>query len=363
MEQNVIIFGDFDPFLGAGLKIDRKEFDIDLSKSKNDKSCEKHNADSLSIEELYDTVRSEIEDRKLPNVSSKYLLFADGKKIDEDEDTFFTESGKPIEHLDSDTLFSKGHKEMFKDYRAYLDITYHDKNRSTLLSAFLRFSEIGTRIFAEYSLYYLPPLDESIYNVDRMPINEKLFSLKLEFLTLGLIVADILLAPYVIFSLALFVYACSPIYKLLTYKIDQASKKRSTEKKIKKGGPINFGVRTSFRESIADYNYANFFNIQDNKIIGTSIVKSIFDSTADLLDAKGLDSSFIRKTMIPQVIQNINNFNGNNITHVQGNVRGNNVAIGEKSSINNINNDFSNDSTYINNDFSNDSTSPSRDIR
>jgi hypothetical protein len=67
--------------------------------------------------------------------------------------------------------------------------------------------------------------------------------------------------------------------------------------------------------------------------------------------------------MIPQVIQNINNFNGNNITHVQGNVRGNNVAIGEKSSINNINNDFSNDSTYINNDFSNDSTSPSRDIR
>lgn len=329
IEQNVIIFGDYDPFLGAGIKIDNTDFDIDLSNSKKGMSDQK-NADSLSIEELYDAVSREIKRSKLPNVSLNYLLFADGKKIDEADFLLSSKLGEPIEYLDFDTLFTKGNKEMFKDYRAYLDITYHDKNRSTLLSAFLRFSEIGTRIFAEYSLYYLPPLDETIFNIDSIPTNEKLFNLKLGVITLCLIVADILLAPFIIFSLALFVYACRPIIKLFNCKMNKTSNDVSTEAKIKKGSPINFGEKLTFRESIADYKFSSYFSSQDVKTIGVSLVKSIFGSTADLLDSKGLDSSYLRKTMIPQVTQNITNFNGD--------IRAKNVAVGEKSSINNIEN-------------------------
>ena len=53
----------------------------------------------------------------------------------------------------------------------------------------------------------------------------------------------------------------------------------------------------------------------------SSIEKSILNSVADLLDAKGLDSSFLRKNMIPQVNQNIMMFNGD--------INAEQVAIGE----------------------------------
>lgn len=241
MGQNVIVFGGYSPFLGAGHRIKSRNFIIDLSKLQNGQADEQNNSDTLSIEDLYTAVNHEIESKKLPNVSLNYLLFADGKEIDRVDFLLPTKLGKPIENLDLDTLFSKGNKDIFKDYRAYINIRYHDKTRSTLLSAFLRFSEVGKEIFTEYSFYFLPPVDEDIFDIDKMPINKSVFGLKIGFTTLCFIGAYITLVPYIIPSLVLFAFTVRPIIKLLRYKIDEIDIKVFFERKIKEGNVTIMG--------------------------------------------------------------------------------------------------------------------------
>ena len=321
--QNVIVFGGYSPFLGAGHKLKSRNFIIDLSRSQKNQADEQNNSDTLSVEDLYTAVNREIKNKELPNVSLNYLLFADGKEIDKIDFLLPTKLGAPVENLDFGTLFSKGHKEIFKDYRAYINIRYHDKIRSTLLSTFLRFSEVGTEIFTEYSFYFLPPVDENIFDIDKVPINKIVFDFKVGLLTLFSIGAYITLVPYIIPSVVLFAIAVSPILKLLRYKFDEIDIKLFFERKIRRGERHNYGLDKTFRENIADTNYKNYFNSQDVMMMQGSIEKSILNSIADLLDAKGLDSSFLRKNMIPQVNQNIMMFNGD--------INAEQVAIGEGS--------------------------------
>jgi len=62
-------------------------------------------------------------------------------------------------------------------------------------------------------------------------------------------------------------------------------------------GSHNYGTMKTFRETIANPNYKSYFSAQDVTMAIGSIEKSIIKSIADLLDEKGIDSSFLRNEM------------------------------------------------------------------
>lgn len=319
-DQNIVVFGDYFPFLGSGQRVGYWNFVIDSSKRQSGESnnkdncnvlCEglqkplneeeyERNLENLSIKELYERVYIDINKKNLP-VSLEYILYADGKEIDRNK--FLLEDVSKIRtFLENVDPFSENHNEdTFKDYRTYLLLRYHDKARSTLSSTFLRFSKVGKNFFTECSFYVLTPINENVYNIDKLPINSNLFTFKVGLATLVLIAFIIKLSDLSgLFSLILLVFSALPLILILYHRIIINERKTDT-KRIKRGEPHNYGVIKTFRETIASLNYKNYFSAQDILMIHGSIEKSIINSIADLLDAKGLDSSFLRENMMPFV--------------------------------------------------------------
>lgn len=81
--QNVIIFGGYFPFLGAGYRIGNWNFVIDTSKPAKSPNSESSQPKDITIDEVYNAVSEEIKKKNLPNVSDECILFADGKELQE----------------------------------------------------------------------------------------------------------------------------------------------------------------------------------------------------------------------------------------------------------------------------------------
>ena len=264
----------------------------------------------LSVRELYEIVYERIKNKNLPNLSYKFILFADGNKEDElgfllndrkkpctyieDLDLFTDKSGdKSRANIQSDSIesfFEICKEGIFKDYRTYLNISHHDKNRSTLFSTFLRFSKIEKELFAECSFYVLTPIDENIYNIDKLPKKYRFFVIKSVLVTIGLIVAYMMFSGSIIPALVLFVFSILPLVIMFNNRFKEREYKIDIEQ-IKRGEPHNYGLLRTFREAIASPDYKNYFSAQDIILIQNTLENAIVDSVADLLEAKGIDTS------------------------------------------------------------------------
>jgi hypothetical protein len=312
--QNVIVFGDYFPFLGTGHRARNWNFVIDTTKQAKNPINEVNFPKDISIEEIYTSVSQKIQEKCLPNLSWSYVLFADGNELDKTEFLLPDRVGDPIRHLDADALFSEGHRDNYKDYRTYMNIRYYDKVRSTLFSTFLRFSKTGKEIFAECSFYILPPIDENKYNIDKLPLNDDLFSLKIGLITLGFIIAYITIAsvPDLAFIplLVLAAVAFLPLFIILIGLFNDYKNKRQLKSRIERGSPHNYGRAKTFREAIASPNYKNYFSAQDIIMVQNSLEQTIINTVADLLDSKGIDSSFLRNDLLAFVNQGIMMFGG-----------------------------------------------------
>jgi len=222
--------------------------------------------------------------------------------------------GEPIYNLDRDVLIREGHGSLYNDWRTYLCLQYHDKLRSTLFSTFLRFSKVGTDLFAECSFYILPPIDENRFNIDRLALNDDLLKIKTASVTLiAVAVALLMMSSFGssgILPLILLILTLYPLSIIFKGRFQESSESKDLKKKIKRGEPHNYGATSTFRESISSQNYKNYFSAQDLIMIQNSIEQAIVYSVADLLDSKGIDSSFLRKDMIAYVNQGIMMFGG-----------------------------------------------------
>ena len=330
IKQNVITFGGYYPFLGAGRRARNWNFSIDSSKTSKKPDDGKPNLPTeLSIEELYNAVQEEINKKGLLNISHDYILYADGNEVDKSKKLLPNRVGEPIDNLELSDLIQEGHSSLYNDWRTYFCLQYHDKLRSTLFSTFLRFSKVGTDIFAECSFYILPPIDENKYNVDRLALNDDSLIIKTGLITLVSVTVALLmmssdglsgLPPFILLILTIY-----PLFIVFKGRFREFSEKKDMKKRIERGEPHNYGAISTFREAIASSNYKNYFSAQDIIMVQNSIEQAIIYSVADLLDSKEIDSSFLRKEMIAHVNQNIMTFNGN--------IDGNNIAIGPNAKI------------------------------
>jgi len=315
IKQNVITFGGYYPFLGAGRRARNWNFSIDSSKTSKKPDDGKPNLPSeISTGELYNAVQGGINKKCLPNISHDYILYADGNEVDKSKKLLPNRVGEPIDNLELSDLIQEGHSSLYNDWRTYFCLQYHDKLRSTLFSTFLRFSKVGTDIFAECSFYILPPIDENKYNIDRLALNDDLLIIKTGLFTLVSVSVALLMMssdgfsgipPFILLILTLY-----PLFIIFKGRFREFFEKKNMKKKIERGEPHNYGAISTFREAIASPNYKNYFSAQDIIMVQNSIEQAIIYSVADLLDSKGIDSSFLRKEMIAYVNQGIMMFGG-----------------------------------------------------
>ena len=330
IKQNVITFGGYYPFLGAGIRARNWNFSIDSLKSSKNRDDNKPDSPSeILTEELYNVVTEGINKKGLPNISQEYILLADGHEVNRLKKVLPNIVGEPVDNLDLAVLIREGHGSLYNDWRTYLCLQYHDKLRSTLFSTFLRFSKVGTDIFAECSFYILPPIDENKYNIDRLALNDDVLKMKTGLVTLvSVAVALMMMSSYVLSGippLILLLLTFYPLFTVFKGRFREFSESKDLKKKIERGEPHNYGAKSTFRESIASSNYKNYFSAQDIIMVQNGIEQAIIYSVAELLDSKGIDSSFLREEMIAYVNQNTMTFSGN--------IEGENIAIGTNAKI------------------------------
>ena len=312
--QNIIIFGDYFPFVGAGNRARSWNLIVDTTKPSKSNVSDSTNPSDILIDELYSAVDEELKTKGLPNLTQDYLLFADGREL---ESTFlkpFSVDTEPIYHLDPKLVFNEGHKGLYEEFRTYKSINYFDKSRSTLLSTFLRFSKIGRELFIECCFYILPPIDENRFNIDRIPLYDNSLQLKAAAITAIFSLAVLILGRIpgvsLITLVLVIVAAFMPLARVIRNKYDDMIIFKDLKERIKKGEPHNYGNIKTFRESISSKNYKNYFSAQDVVAIQNSIEKAIIYSTAKILDAKGIESSLLTGDLLTLVNKGIMMYGG-----------------------------------------------------
>jgi hypothetical protein len=293
IKQNVIVFGRYFPFLGSGQRVNNWNFVIDTSNKSTLKNNCIQSQQNLSIGELYKAVSDEINKTGL-KIIKEYLLYVDGNEIENDKSLLVDES-KPIIYRENiDPSFNEHENDIFKDHRTYMLLKFHDEPRSTLLSTFLRFSHAGNNFFTECSFCVLTPINENIYNIDKLPRNNY-FKLKAILTTIVVVIVYSLVSiANPVIPLILLIITLYPLLYILYHRTNEYKTAVNNFKNI---GSHNYGILKTFRETIASPNYKSYFSAQDITMAIGNIEKSIIKSTADLLDEKGIDSSFIRNEM------------------------------------------------------------------
>ncbi|MFA6371550.1 MAG: hypothetical protein WCW68_02895 [Methanothrix sp.] len=313
--QNVVVFGDYYPFLGAGNKIKNWNFVVDSTKkSKIIANFTENLPKEINIEEIYKNIICDISNKEFPNISLKYILLADGNELDKSKFLLPKDKSDPVISLDQNFILAEGHKSIYNEYRTYIKIEYLDKIRTTLFSTFLRFSMTGKEIFGECTFHVLPPIDETKYNIDRISQNDIYFMLRFGSVTLLMLILSIFMmsSPQLasMVFLALFVIVLLPLLVILAYYIHEYIYKFTTKERVDRGEPHNYGKIKTFREIIAKRDYKNYFSAQDIVMIQNSIEQTVINSIADLLDTNGIDSSLLRDDVMAFVNQGIMMFGG-----------------------------------------------------
>lgn len=327
--QNVVVFGDYYPFLGAGNKIKNWNFVVDLTKKSKMAKISEVLPQQFSIQDIYKNVYNDILSKDLPNISLRYILFADGNELDKSGFLFSKDKVDPVISLDEKFIFDEGHKNIYNEYRTYIKIEYLDKIRTTLFSIFLRFSITGKELFGECTFHVLPPIDESRYNIDRISRNDIYFILKFGSISLAMIILAtwaISVTPLsgIVFAV-LFLLVLLPLIAILLAHITEYIVNVTTKERVERGEPHNYGKIKTFREIIAKSDYKNYYSAQDIVMIQNSIEQTVINSIANLLDEKGIDSSILREDVMSFVNQGIMMFGGK--------LQAENIAVGASAKI------------------------------
>ena len=321
-DANVIIYGGFSPFVGAGLNIGGWSFAIDASKGKEDMGIIAKPA-SFQVSELYDYVTDSINRLELKNLSIEDNLYVNGEEIRDRKDPLM----RPITRL-QDSFVKSFIEKPTHFARHYRCIRVTDWKGELILSIFLRFSKSEQNVFVEANYYLLTPLNRYYRQFDRIkpePSSEDIRKMVLEtmFTTFAFGIASL-----------------TSVFKRFSDSQKRKKQKKEKIKEIKSNYAFNYGAITSLRERVSDSNeYNRYFQKLDQEMYLKSIERRIVDGLSKFLDGKNIDTSDFKETR--STILN------HGVMVSGGSVQAQNLTVGEraKSIISNISTGGSTSST------------------
>ena len=309
--QNVIIFGGFKPFLGAGTELGSYSVAIDrIPKQSESESFDKSDRIDIPVYEFYKSIDEEIKKLKLPNIEIVSRLHVDGFELDNTSPFLESYLSKPKVVILEDQIWTLGQVDLESNRRAYRVFRYIDKSRDNVFSYFLRFYNIGSVTFVEVSSYALQSFDRSRFTLKPLLEDNQLTRI------LKTIGAGILLATFSLYIIPavwqVWVFLRN-IYSWWRYDSRQKRAARLQEE-------YNYGLVRTFRESIAAPLDQSYFANQDMIMYLKAFQEGTLKGIVSLLRRYGVDTSEFEKTAT-----NINN----GVIMSGGNLSANQVAVGQ----------------------------------
>jgi hypothetical protein len=318
--QNVIVFGGFKPFLGAGQKI--KNSDITVSINRNISSSGETCTESVNIPEkrFYDSIDNEVSKLNLPNTETLAQLHVKGFELNTDDLILFGRLSQPVPTLSESQIWEMGQENFKSDKRAYRVYRHIDEKRDNVLSYFVRFYNLGTITFVEAVAYGLTSFDRRRFSLS--PVLKYNRALKLGHMLL----IFLLISQFRIYLLIAFYQLFISIKNLLEWKLLDIQSRRSARLHEE----YNYGLKQTFRESIANPFDSNYYGNQDLVMYWRSIQQAVFKGIISVLKEENLDTSQFEKSA--QAIVN------HGVMVTGGSLRTDNLLIGQGAGVKVFNN-------------------------
>ncbi|MBK7920022.1 MAG: hypothetical protein IPJ94_27950 [Chloroflexi bacterium] len=279
--QNVITFGGYRPFLGAGIRISGWTLSIERKPAK-DSNADHNTHINIPLHQFYQAADEAVKNLELRDIKQNLCLFVNGYELEPDEVLLKSRDSHPLATLPEERIQDFFDSDLLIDKRAYQLFSYHDKVRDNLLSYFLRFYNIGAITFVETSVHTLTNVDQSRYSLSSLLDESATIKvIKTAFFTLLLAV---LYSIYVIPALFnVYRYGST----LLAWRGEDKRQKQSA----KSAEEYNYGLVQTFRESVAAPFYQNYFGVQDLTMYWKTLDEAVLSSIVKTLKNHGVEVS------------------------------------------------------------------------
>jgi len=280
-ESNVIIFGGYSPFVGAGIDIGGWSFAINTNKGKEEvgKICEPK---TFEANEMYKFISEKLEKIQIGKVVIKDILCVNGQELREDTRFLANPYTKPYNRVEQE-IIEKYIGIADENIRHYECIRIHSWKDELILSIFFRITKINQNLFIETRFFLLTPLNDLYSQIDNI-LAYPTFKIRMAELQASAFISIFLLAfsPFIIAS-----YIFSPLSRW--------SSNRAIRKLIKNNLNFNYGAITNLRESQSSAVYKKYFQKLDKDMHMKIFEKQLLDYIVQFLDSKNIDTSELKE--------------------------------------------------------------------
>jgi hypothetical protein len=278
---DVTVYSGFTPFVGVGFDHGGWSFAVNISEGKTDLSGTRPPR-PFAVEDLQERVTADIEALGIATLTIADRVYADGRRIREDEALLPDPMRRPatwIEpHALSDLLDARG--EAVRQYRVVRVAAWGGE---LVLSIFVRFLRVERGLFTEVGYFLLPPLDESCHAVDRIrPAPDWRANLRLLF--------DSVVATPILWVQAPFAVA----YRLLA-PLRRRLRARRARLQVRADPSFDYGAAPSVRDELKSKAYRQYFQKLDREMYAKVIERQLLDSMINFLDEHDIDTSELRQ--------------------------------------------------------------------
>ena len=163
-DQNLVVYGGFVPFVGAGQPAGGWSFVVDLNKAKDDAHAGARPAD-FALEELSVAVGAAVNSLGLPGLRQQDMYLVHGADIRKNANVLPDECGRPAQTIEM-RMATRLDDVNDLSIRRYTWVTIADWAKELTVSYFIRCSKKGHTLFCECSSYLLTPVHNQYRKID-----------------------------------------------------------------------------------------------------------------------------------------------------------------------------------------------------
>jgi hypothetical protein len=281
-DQNLVVYKDFFPFLGAGVSLGGWSFIVDISKP-SERPGFSGDPTKFQIKELYQVIDEDLLGLNLSGLVTKDFFFVNGREIRDDKEILPDIYGRPVKELPSNRA-GKYMIESDSRIRHYRWIRVHDWDQELVMSYFLRCTIRGKNMFVEINRCLLTPIRDKYRGIDALPPPDgrRTLGLLLTSLVIGPILA--VLSPLILFG---------RLNEALSETL--GGKERYRRRAIREDILFDYGAGQGFRQAFSSGLFAHFFQKADGDFYVKVLEKVVLDSIIMFLDDRHVDTSDLRE--------------------------------------------------------------------
>ena len=315
--QNLVVYRNFTPFVGAGVALGSWTILVDGTRRCDDPT--RGAPVPFTSPEVYEVVMSAIKRLHLPNVEVRDFVFAAGQDVRNDREILPHQYGRPAQRISPARVERLRQDNSDPQMRWYPWIRIYDWNNELVLSQFLRFHRQGKHLFIELNRYVLTPLGERERQIDTQPPN-------------GIIKAIVYFVLCATFGWIAAAVGVLSLIGRAKRALDEAIGWTESQRRraIREMPRFNYGVETSLRESASSGSYEHYFQKIDANMYARILEEEILKTVIEFLDAHNVDTSELKERST--------NILNSGIIVQGGDVKAEAIAVGEKATARTVRN-------------------------